>query len=101
METTEILKVSKFDTKPYDDQKMGTSGLRKKVKVFQKEHYLENFVQSIFDAYKPEDYQGKSLVVAGDGRFYNDVVIQKLLKIACAHCVGKIILAENGMMCTP
>ena len=101
METTEIFKVSKFDTKPYDDQKMGTSGLRKKVKVFQKEHYLENFVQSIFDAYKPEDYQGKSLVVAGDGRFYNDVVIQKLLKIACAHCVGKIILAENGMMCTP
>ena len=101
METTEIFKVSKFDTKPYDDQKMGTSGLRKKVKVFQTQHYTENFIQAVFNGYKPSDYEGKSLIIAGDGRFYNDVVIQTTIKIAAAHLVGKVILAHKGLMSTP
>lgn len=101
MQSVETSKVLKVSTKAFDDQKMGTSGLRKKVKVFQKEHYTENFVQSVFNGYKPSDYEGKSLIIGGDGRFYNDVVIQKIIKIAAAHFVGKIILAENGLMSTP
>ena len=58
---------------PYEDQKPGTSGLRKKVKVFTQAHYLENFVQSIFNALPKEEYQGRALVVSGDGRYYNDI----------------------------
>jgi len=94
-------KIKEVQTKPYTDQKMGTSGLRKKVKVYQQENYIENFIQSVFDSYKPEDYKGKTLVIGGDGRFYNDVAIQLTIKIGVANGVGKIVLAENGLMSTP
>ena len=67
---------------PYQDQMPGTSGLRKKVKVFQQQHYLENFVQSIFNALPREQYVGKALVVSGDGRFYNDIATQIIIQIA-------------------
>ena len=75
-------KVVEVKTKAYDDQKMGTSGLRKKVKVFEQENYIENFIQSVFNSYKPENYLGKSLIIGGDGRFYNNVAINLTIKIA-------------------
>lgn len=74
-------------TKPYDDQKPGTSGLRKKVKVFTQKNYLENFVQSIFNALPKHEYNGKALVVSGDGRYWNDVATQKIIKIAICNGV--------------
>ena len=77
-------------TTPYQDQKPGTSGLRKKVPVFQQPNYAENFIQSIFDSL--EGYQGKCLVIGGDGRYYNREVIQKAIKMAAANGFGKVIV---------
>ena len=94
-------KIKEVQTKAYTDQKMGTSGLRKKVKVYQQENYIENFIQSVFNSYKPEDYKGKTLIIGGDGRFYNDVAIQLTIKIGVANGIGKIVLTENGLMSTP
>jgi phosphoglucomutase len=74
-------------TSPYDDQKPGTSGLRKKVPVFQQPNYAENFIQSIFDSL--EGFKGKTLVIGGDGRFYNREVIQKAIAMAAANGFGR------------
>lgn len=86
-------------TKPYSDQKPGTSGLRKKVPVFQQEHYAENFIQSIFDAL--EGFEGKTLVIGGDGRFYNREVIQKAIAMAAANGFGKVMVGQGGILSTP
>lgn len=86
-------------TTPFDDQKPGTSGLRKKVRVFQQPHYLENFVQSIFDSIG--DCSGKTLVLGGDGRFYNPAAIQTILKMAAAHGFGRVMVGQNGILSTP
>lgn len=86
-------------TSPFTDQKPGTSGLRKKVSIFQQAHYLENFVQSIFNAV-PE-LEGGSLVVGGDGRFHNDVAIQTILSMAAANGVAKVIVGQSGLLSTP
>ncbi len=86
-------------TKPFDDQKPGTSGLRKKVPEFQQPNYVENFVQSIFDAL--EGFKGKTLVLGGDGRFYNREVIQKVLAIAAANGFGKVMVGQGGILSTP
>ncbi|TPO12384.1 alpha-D-glucose phosphate-specific phosphoglucomutase [Mesorhizobium sp. B1-1-5] len=86
-------------TKPYTDQKPGTSGLRKKVPVFQQEHYAENFIQSIFDAL--DGFQGKTLVIGGDGRFYNREVIQKAIAIAAGNGFGKVMVGQGGILSTP
>ncbi|CAN7385429.1 alpha-D-glucose phosphate-specific phosphoglucomutase [Rhizobium sp. LjRoot30] len=86
-------------TKPYPDQKPGTSGLRKKVPVFQQQDYAENFIQSIFDSL--EGYQGKCLVIGGDGRYYNREVIQKAIKMAAANGFGKVMVGKGGILSTP
>ncbi len=86
-------------TQPFSDQKPGTSGLRKRVSVFQQRHYLENFVQSIFDSL--EGYQGETLVVGGDGRYYNRIAIQTILKMAAANGFGRVLVGEGGILSTP
>ncbi len=86
-------------TQPFSDQKPGTSGLRKKVTVFQKRNYLENFVQSIFDSL--EGYQGKTLVVGGDGRYYNRQAIQIILQMAAANGFGRVMVGQGGILSTP
>ncbi len=83
----------------FNDQRPGTSGLRKKVTVFQQTHYLENFVQSTFNAL-PER-QGKTLVVGGDGRFYNQEAIQIILKMAAANGFSRAIVGQHGLLSTP
>ncbi|KYC39359.1 phosphoglucomutase [Scytonema hofmannii PCC 7110] len=86
-------------TQPFTDQKPGTSGLRKKVTVFQKPHYLENFVQSIFDSL--QGYQGQTLVLGGDGRYYNRQAIQTILKMAAANGFGRVMVGQGGILSTP
>ncbi|MGO8833680.1 MAG: alpha-D-glucose phosphate-specific phosphoglucomutase [Roseiarcus sp.] len=87
------------ETTPYPDQKPGTSGLRKKVPVFQQPNYVENFVQSIFDSL--EGFAGKILIVGGDGRYYNREAIQKVIKIAAANGFGHIVIGKGGILSTP
>jgi len=84
----------------FTDQKPGTSGLRKKVVVFQKPHYSESFITSILQAI-PEGADGATLVIGGDGRFWNPEVIQKIAKISPAYGVKKLILGQNGILSTP
>jgi phosphoglucomutase len=86
-------------TTPFADQKPGTSGLRKKVPVFQQPRYLENFIQAIFDSL--EGFQGKTLVVGGDGRFFNREAIQFVVKIAAANGFGRIVIGKGGILSTP
>jgi len=86
-------------TKPFDGQAPGTSGLRKKVSVFRQEHYLENFVQSIFDCL--DATAGTTLVVGGDGRYYNDVAAQTIVKMAAAHGFGRVVVGRDGILSTP
>ncbi len=88
-----------ISTTTFTGQKPGTSGLRKKVKIFQQAHYLENFVQSIFNSL--EGFQGKTLVVGGDGRYYNQTAIQIILKIAAANGFGEVLVGQNGLLSTP
>jgi phosphoglucomutase len=88
-----------IETTPFDDQKPGTSGLRKKVPVFQQPNYVENFVQSIFDSLA--GYRGRTLVLGGDGRFYNREVIQIVIKMALANGFGRVIVGQGGILSTP
>ena len=86
-------------TTPFEDQKPGTSGLRKKVPVFQQPGYAENFIQSIFDSL--DGFAGKALVIGGDGRFYNPEVIQTAIRMAAANGFGTIIVGRGGILSTP
>ncbi|OKH20321.1 alpha-D-glucose phosphate-specific phosphoglucomutase [Hydrococcus rivularis NIES-593] len=92
------MNIRTVSTTPFPDQKPGTSGLRKSVKVFQSPHYLENFVQSIFDTL---NCQGQTLVIGGDGRYYNRQAIQTILKMAAANGVGRILVGQGGILSTP
>ncbi|MDY7006208.1 MAG: alpha-D-glucose phosphate-specific phosphoglucomutase [Cyanobacteriota bacterium] len=86
-------------TQPFSDQKPGTSGLRKKVPTFKQTHYLENFIQSIFDSL--ENIQGQTFVLGGDGRYYNRQAIQIILKMAAANGVGRMLVGQGGILSTP
>ncbi|GMM37749.1 phosphoglucomutase [Saccharomycopsis crataegensis] len=93
-------KISEVATTPFGDQKPGTSGLRKKVTVFQQPHYTENFVQAVLDSI-PEGSKNATLVVGGDGRYYNDHVIDLIAKIGYANGVKKLIMGKDGILSTP
>jgi len=91
--------VVKIATQPFPDQRPGTSGLRKKVTTFQQPHYLANFVQSIFNSL--DLFDGKALVLGGDGRYFNREAIQIVLKMAAAAGFGEIIVGQGGIFSTP
>jgi phosphoglucomutase len=93
------MEIRTVPTQPFSDQKPGTSGLRKKVKVFQQANYLENFVQAIFNSIG--DFQGQTLVLGGDGRYYNCSAIQTILKMASANGFGRVLVGQNGILSTP
>jgi phosphoglucomutase len=86
-------------TTPFEGQKPGTSGLRKKVTVFQQPHYLENFVQACFDSL--EGFAGQTLVVGGDGRYHNREAVQTILKMAAANGFGRALVGRGGILSTP
>jgi phosphoglucomutase len=93
------MQIRTISTKSFTDQKPGTSGLRKRVPVFQQEHYLENFVQSIFDTIgAPPD---ATLVLGGDGRFYNREAVQIILKMAAANGFVRVLVGQGGILSTP
>ena len=87
------------ETRPFEGQKPGTSGLRKKVPIFQQPHYTENFIQSVFNALS--GYQGKTLVIGGDGRYHNHEVIKTAVQMAAANGFGRIITGKGGLLSTP
>jgi len=93
------MQVQTVPTRPFDGQLPGTSGLRKKVAVFQQPGYLENFVQSVFDVL-PE-LPGCTLVLGGDGRFHNEHAVQTILRMAAANGVAKVIVGRGGLLSTP
>ncbi len=86
-------------TTPFDDQRPGTSGLRKKVVVFQQSHYLENFVQSVFDSIG--ETTGQTLVLGGDGRYYNRQAMQIILRMAAANGFDRVLIGQGGILSTP
>ena len=86
-------------TRPFADQQPGTSGLRKKVKVFQQPHYAENFIQSVFDVVPGKE--GATLVIGGDGRFLNREVIQVAVRMAAANGFARVLVGQGGILSTP
>ncbi|OIV91473.1 hypothetical protein TanjilG_02091 [Lupinus angustifolius] len=97
----EGIKINSIPTKPIQGQKTGTSGLRKKVKVFQQENYLANWIQALFNSLPPEDYKNGLLVLGGDGRYFNREASQIIIKIAAGNGVGKILVGKEGILSTP
>ena len=91
--------IQTLPTTPYPDQKPGTSGLRKKVRVFQQPNYLENFIQSVFDVV--EGKAGATLVIGGDGRYYNREAIQRAVRMAAANGFARAIIGRGGILSTP
>ena len=91
--------IKTVSSNPFQDQRPGTSGLRKRVKVFQEKNYLENYIQAIFDSLS--GVTGKTLVLGGDGRYFNEIAIQKIIKMALANGFGRIMVAKDGILSTP
>ncbi|EUC57313.1 PGM2-phosphoglucomutase, putative [Rhizoctonia solani AG-3 Rhs1AP] len=93
--------IQEVQTKPYEGQKPGTSGLRKRVKIFEQEHYTENFIQAILDAMPEPGVVGSTLVIGGDGRYYSKPTVQSILKIAAANGVKKLYIGQDAILSTP
>ncbi|WP_437557602.1 alpha-D-glucose phosphate-specific phosphoglucomutase [Acidithiobacillus sulfuriphilus] len=93
------MKVLHIPTQPFSDQRPGTSGLRKKVRVFQQTPYLHNFIQAICDALP--GHEGQTLVLGGDGRYFNREAVQIILKMAAANDWGRVIVGRGGLFSTP
>jgi len=93
------MNVTRVESRPFEGQKPGTSGLRKKVREFRTPGYLENFVQSIFNTLG--DCRGQALVVGGDGRYYNRVAIQTIIRMALANGFTRLIVGQGGLLSTP
>ena len=93
------MSIQTVETKPYDDQKPGTSGLRKKVPHFQQPNYAENFIQATFDA--ADSPAGATLVIGGDGRFFNREVVGKAIRMAAANGFGRVVVGQDGLLSTP
>ena len=91
--------IQTIKTTPYGDQKPGTSGLRKRVTVYQQPHYVENYLQAIFDSL--EGFDGQTLVIGGDGRFYNDAAIQTAIRMAAANGFGRVLVGQGGLLSPP
>ena len=87
------------ETTPFQNQKMGTAGIRQKVQIASQPNYIENFVQSLFNAIG--GVEGKSFVLGGDGRYLNDTAIQTIIKMSAANGMKKLIIGQNGMLSTP
>lgn len=86
-------------TEPFEGQKPGTSGLRKKVRVFAQPNYAENFIQSVFDVV--ERPEGATLVIGGDGRYHNRTVIQQAIRMAAASGYARVLVGQGGILSTP
>jgi phosphoglucomutase len=95
----EPLMIQTIATQPIAGQKPGTSGLRKKVPEFQARHYVENFVQSVFDSL--EGFKGQTLVVGGDGRYFNREVVAIVIRMAAANGFGRLLIGQGGILSTP
>lgn len=93
------MSISTIASQPFTDQRPGTSGLRKRVRVFQQPHYLENFVQAMFDAIG--NTENATLVIGGDGRFYNETAIQTIVKMAAVNGFSRLIIGQHGLLSTP
>ena len=93
------MEINTITTTPFGDQRPGTSGLRKKVVQMQQPNYLENYIQSIFEILK--ELTGGTLIIGGDGRFYNDIAIQTIVRMAAANGVKKVMIGQNGILSTP
>ena len=93
------MSIKKISTRPFKDQRPGTSGLRKKVTTFQQPHYLQNFIQSIFDVIG--EIKGKAIVLGGDGRFHNQEALQIIIKMAAANGIGRTMVGLGGILSTP
>jgi phosphoglucomutase len=91
--------INSIPSTPFDGQKPGTSGLRKKVRVFELPGYSENFIQSVFDVV--EDKDGATLIIGGDGRYHNRVVIQQAIRMAAANGFRRVIVGQGGILSTP
>src|SRR5215207_2664953 len=96
--------VQTVPTRPFEGQRPGTSGLRKKTRAFMRPGYLENFVQSVFNAVRGDaggDFSGATLVVGGDGRYYNREAAQVILRMAAANGFRRVLVGRGAILSTP